>query len=148
VLLQNSAAHVYAVDVGTDQLHVKLRKDQRVTVMEQTDARQLTRAHFTRDIDIVVCDASFISATKILGPAMTLAQRGAHLVTLVKPQFELGQAALSKGGLIRDPELARDAVSIVSSWIAAQGWQVRADCKSPITGGSGNHEFLVHALKG
>ena len=147
VLLSGGAQHVYAVDVGSDQLHDNLRGDARVSVMEQTDARQLTRADFTRAIDIVVCDASFISATKILGPAMSLSRPSAQLVTLVKPQFELGQAALSKGGVIRDKELARDAVSIVSSWISAQGWRLIDECKSPITGGSGNHEYLLHALK-
>lgn len=148
VLLTRGAEHVYAVDVGTDQLHKKIRGDSRVIVMEQTDARQLTTADFTRKIDLVVCDASFISATKILGVPMTLARPGAHLVTLIKPQFEMGRDALGKGGVIRDKETAQDAVRIVRSWVEAQGWTLRADCKSPITGGSGNHEYLLHAVKG
>ncbi len=148
VLLSRGAAHVYAVDVGTDQLHKKIRGDGRVTVMEQTDARRLTKGHFDRPIDMVVCDASFISATKILDVPLELARRGAQLVTLIKPQFEMGAAAIGKGGVIRDKETAEDAVRIVSSWVQSRGWTVRADCRSPITGGSGNHEYLLHAVKG
>lgn len=147
VLLSRGAVNVYAVDVGTDQLHKKIRNDDRVTVMEQTDARHLTPGHFPRAIDLIVCDASFISATKILGAPMTLARPGAQLVTLIKPQFEMGRDALGKGGVIRDREIAEDAVRIVTSWIEASGWTVLGDCKSPITGGSGNHEYLLHARK-
>ncbi len=147
VLLSRGAAKVYAVDVGTDQLHTKIRSDDRAVVMEQTDARHLTRAHFDSPIDLVVCDASFISATKILGAPMALARPGAQLITLIKPQFEMGKGALGKGGVIRDRETAEDAVRIVRSWVEAQGWTLRADCKSPITGGSGNHEYLLHAVK-
>ena len=147
VLLTRGAKGVYAVDVGTDQLHKKIRGDDRVTVMEQTDARHLTGASFGRPIDLVVCDASFISATKILGAPMALARPGAQLITLIKPQFEMGRDALGKGGIIRDKETAEDAVRIVKSWIEASGWIFIADCKSPITGGSGNHEYLLHARK-
>lgn len=147
VLLTRGAAKVYAVDVGTDQLHKKIRGDDRVIVMEQTDARHLTAAQFAEPINLIVCDASFISATKILGAPMALAPPGAQLVTLIKPQFEMGRGALGKGGIIRDRETAEDAVRIVKSWIESTGWIVFGDCKSPITGGSGNHEYLLHARK-
>lgn len=147
VLLSRGAAHVYAIDVGTAQLNPKISSDHRVTVMEQTDARELTVGQFTRPIDLIVCDASFISATKVLGRPMTLAQAGARLVTLVKPQFELGRAALGKGGIIKDTDLANDAISIVSHWVEGQGWPVKAAMDSPIKGGSGNREFLLWAVK-
>ncbi|MEE9347945.1 MAG: TlyA family RNA methyltransferase [Robiginitomaculum sp.] len=147
VLLTGGARHVFAVDIGTAQLHDKIRGDSRVTVMEQTDARLLKPSDFNAPIDLIVCDASFISATKVLGMPMELASPKAQMVVLVKPQFEVGKGGLGKGGIVRDPEVARDALSIVASWVAAQGWRVIADCNSPIKGRSGNIEFLLHARK-
>jgi 23S rRNA (cytidine1920-2'-O)/16S rRNA (cytidine1409-2'-O)-methyltransferase len=103
VLLSRGAAKVYAVDVGTNQLAWKLRQDDRVVVMEQTNAKTLTRETIPDIIDIVVCDASFIGLAKVLGPALELAREGATLIALVKPQFEAGRGEVGKGGVVRDP---------------------------------------------
>ncbi|MDP9086683.1 MAG: TlyA family RNA methyltransferase, partial [Pseudomonadota bacterium] len=99
VLLTQGAVKVFAVDVGTNQLAWKLRQDPRVVVMEQTNAKLLTREIIPDAIDIVVCDASFIGLAKVLGPALALARPGAKLVALVKPQFEAGRSEVGKGGV-------------------------------------------------
>lgn len=144
VLLTHGAAKVFAVDIGTDQLHPKIRSNERVTVMEQTDARTLTLPEAP---DIIVCDASFISATKVLETPLTLAAPKAHLITLVKPQFEVGKAGIGKGGIVKSEDLALKALIDVSIWVEEQGWRVLARDTSPITGGSGNTEYLLHAVK-
>lgn len=103
VLLANGAAKVYAVDVGKGQLAWKLRQDPRVTVLEETNARYLTRAQVSEEIDFVACDASFIGLEKVLPAPMALTRAGAHLVALIKPQFQAGPQDVGKGGVVRDP---------------------------------------------
>lgn len=147
VLLRVGAAKIYAVDVGTDQLHPSLRQAPRLISLEQTDARALTLSQIPDPVDLIVCDASFISAMKVLERPFSLARAGAHLITLVKPQFEVGRQGLGRGGIVRDASLADDALVMVKNWIAEQGWDVLASCDSPIKGGSGNREFLLHAQK-
>ncbi len=148
VLLTRGAAHVFAVDSGTNQLAWKLRQDDRVTVHEQTSARILTDAHITRPIDIVVCDASFIALDKVLPVPMSFAKSGAWLAALIKPQFEVGKDQIGKGGVVRDPALHAAVCDRVMHWLESIDWPVTGLTQSPITGPSGNIEFLVAAQKG
>jgi 23S rRNA (cytidine1920-2'-O)/16S rRNA (cytidine1409-2'-O)-methyltransferase len=149
VLLTNGAVKVYAVDVGHGQLDTKLRNDARVVVMEETNARHLTAEMVPDMLDIIVCDASFISLTKVLPAALALAKPAAQLVTLIKPQFEVGKAEVSRGkGVIRDSALHQQVCADISAWVSAQGWHVVGITESPITGPKGNVEFLLYARKG
>lgn len=151
VLLQKGAAHVFAVDSGTNQLAWKLRQDPRVTVLEQTSARILTVQH----IDVqgiwapswVVCDASFIGLRKVLEVPLALAARPTRLVALIKPQFEVGRAEVGKGGVVRDPALHARVCDETRKWLESEGWQVDGIVQSPITGPEGNVEFLISALR-
>lgn len=147
VLVERGAVKVYAVDVGHDQLHVKLKGDARIISMEGQDARKLTADMFPVLPDIIVCDASFISAMKVLSAALDIAAKGTKLITLVKPQFEVGKAGIGRGGIVKSESLADQALSDVSAWVSAKGWQVEGMSDSPIKGGSGNHEFLLYAVK-
>ncbi|HZV17870.1 MAG TPA: TlyA family RNA methyltransferase [Sphingobium sp.] len=144
VLLTHGAARVYAVDSGTNQLAWKLRQDDRVIVHEQTSARILTAVHIPEPIDIIVCDASFISLAKVLERPLTFAAPGALLVALIKPQFEAGRADVGKGGVVRDPAIHARVCADVEAWLAARpGWASIGITPSPITGPEGNIEFLI-----
>jgi 23S rRNA (cytidine1920-2'-O)/16S rRNA (cytidine1409-2'-O)-methyltransferase len=147
VLLSRGAAKVYAVDVGTNQLAWKLRSDPRVAVHEQTNARELTSEIIPEPIDIVVCDASFISLAKVLDAALDLARPGAKLVALVKPQFEAGRQEVGKGGVVRDPAVHRRVCDAAAKWVESRGWNILGIEQSPITGPEGNVEFLLGAVK-
>jgi len=147
VLRQNGAAKIYAVDVGHGQLHVSLQDVPEIISMEGQDARALSAESFDTKPQLIVCDASFISCMKVLEQPLRLSSRTAELVTLVKPQFEVGKAGLKRGGLVKSESLALQALSDVSAWVMSQGWHVVATCKSPIKGGSGNTEYLLHARK-
>ena len=147
VLLSRGAAKVYAVDVGTNQLAWKLRQDPRVVVLEQTNARYLTGEHISEPIDMVVCDASFISLAKVLEAPLKLAKQGASLVALIKPQFEAGRAEVGKGGVVRDPSVHDRVCTEAKDWVESQGWTVLGVTPSPITGPEGNVEFLLGARK-
>lgn len=148
VLLQKGAAHVFAVDSGTNQLAWSLRQDDRVTVLEQTSARLLTSELIDRSCDWVVCDASFISLAKVLEVPLSLAAPQCTLVALIKPQFEVGREEVGKGGVVRDPDLHRRVCDEVRSWLETGGWEVLGIVESPITGPKGNVEFLVAARRG
>ena len=147
VLLNRGAAKVYAVDVGTNQLAWKLRSDARVIVHEQTNARDLTKGIIPEAVDIVVCDASFISLSKVLDAALDLAKPGARLVALVKPQFEAGREEVGKGGVVRDPAVHQRVCDEAAHWVRSKGWSVLGIEPSPITGPEGNVEFLLGATK-
>jgi 23S rRNA (cytidine1920-2'-O)/16S rRNA (cytidine1409-2'-O)-methyltransferase len=147
VLLSRGAAKVYAVDVGTNQLAWKLRQDPRVVVQEQTNARFLTAEQVPEPIDIVVCDASFISLAKVLEAPLKLAKPDAKLVALVKPQFEAGREEVGKGGVVRDPSVHEHVCTQAKVWVEEQGWTVLGIVQSPITGPEGNIEFLLGAEK-
>ncbi len=148
VMLTKGAAHVFAVDSGTNQLAWSLRQDPRVTVMEQTSARILTRDMIDRPIDLVVCDASFISLSKVLEVPLALAEHGARLAALIKPQFEVERHEVGKGGVVRDSGLHDRVCQAVIDWLESIDWPVLGLTTSPITGPSGNVEFLVAAQKG
>lgn len=147
VLLTQGAAHVFAVDSGTNQLAWKLRQDARVTVLEQTSARILTRDHITHDCNWVVCDASFIALSKVLERPLELAARECRLVALIKPQFEVAREEVGKGGVVRDPALHARVCDEVSHWLEAFGWDIEGIVESPITGPQGNVEFLISATR-
>ena len=144
VLLQRGAAAVTAVDVGHGQLAWSLRQDPRVSVLERTNARYLTRAQVPAPVDLLVCDASFIGLETLLPAPLALAAPGAWLVALIKPQFEVGRAQVGKGGVVRDPALHDAVCGRIRAWLAAQsGWSVTGLCESPIRGPEGNVEFLI-----
>jgi 23S rRNA (cytidine1920-2'-O)/16S rRNA (cytidine1409-2'-O)-methyltransferase len=145
VLLENGATKVFAVDSGTNQLAWKLRQDDRVIVHEQTSARILTGQHITDAIDLIVCDASFISLTKVLEQPMIFAKQGAWLIALVKPQFEAEREQVGKGGVVRDATVHQTVCEKVENWLVQSGWSVVGITKSPITGPKGNVEFLIAA---
>lgn len=147
VLLSKGAAHVFAVDSGTNQLAWKLRQDPRVTVLEQTSARVLTPAQIDAPCSWVVCDASFISLAKVLEVPLKLAATPCRLVALIKPQFEVGRAEVGKGGVVRDPALHERVCDEVRDWLEGLGWQVQGIVESPIKGPEGNVEFLISALR-
>jgi 23S rRNA (cytidine1920-2'-O)/16S rRNA (cytidine1409-2'-O)-methyltransferase len=147
VLLSRGAAKVYAVDVGTNQLAWKLRQDARVIVHEQTNARSIDRTTIPEAVDVIVCDASFISLAKVLEAPLRLAKPGAKLIALIKPQFEAGRGEVGKGGVVRDPEVHQRVCSEAKDWVEAQGWSVLGIVPSPITGPEGNVEFLLGAEK-
>lgn len=147
VLLSRGAAKVYAVDVGTNQLAWKLRQDSRVVVHEQTNARHLDASIISEPIDVVVCDASFISLAKVLEAPLKLAKGGGRLVALVKPQFEAGREEVGKGGVVRDPAVHERVCTEAKGWVESQGWSVLGITPSPITGPEGNVEFLLGAVK-
>ncbi|MEA3542043.1 MAG: TlyA family RNA methyltransferase [Pseudomonadota bacterium] len=148
VLLTKGAARVYAVDSGTNQLAWKLRSDDRVIVHEQTSARILTHAHIPEPVDIIVCDASFISLAKVLEKPIGFARPGAHLVALIKPQFEARREEVGKNGVVRDPAVHERVCADVQDWGVAQGWTIAGLTPSPITGPQGNVEFLLYARLG
>jgi 23S rRNA (cytidine1920-2'-O)/16S rRNA (cytidine1409-2'-O)-methyltransferase len=145
VLLTRGAARVYAVDSGTNQLAWKLRQDARVIVHEQTSARVLTDAHIPEPVDLIVCDASFISLAKVLPVPMRFARKGAQLIALIKPQFEAERHEIGKKGVVRDADVHARVCAEVQHWLAGCGWEVEALLTSPITGPEGNVEFLVAA---
>lgn len=147
VLLRTGAAKIYAVDVGRDQLHQKLRLEPAVISMEQTDARNLTRGMFDDLPDLLVCDASFISLAKLLPVPLSLVEPGAELVTLVKPQFEVGKDYVGKGGIIKDQARARQSLDDIANFLKSAGWKIEGSDLSPIKGGDGNTEYLLHARK-
>jgi 23S rRNA (cytidine1920-2'-O)/16S rRNA (cytidine1409-2'-O)-methyltransferase len=148
VLLQHGAARVYAVDVGHGQLAWALRQDDRVVVLERTNARHLTRAQVPESVDLVVCDASFIGLETVLPAPLARAGPGAHLVALIKPQFEVGKDRVGKGGVVRDPALHDAVCARIRDWLEAlPDWTVLGLAESPITGPEGNTEFLIAARR-
>ncbi len=148
VLLEQRATSVHAIDVGHGQLATKLAKDERVVSIEGLNARDLSPDDLSNPIDLIVCDVSFISLKLALPPALSLAESGANLVALVKPQFELNRSKLGKGGVVRDEELRRAVCVDIVDWLQnTQNWPVIGLEPSPITGTDGNQEFLVAARK-
>jgi 23S rRNA (cytidine1920-2'-O)/16S rRNA (cytidine1409-2'-O)-methyltransferase len=148
VLLQRGAARVYAVDVGHGQLDWRLRNDPRVVVLERTNARHLTQKLVPEPVDLVVSDVSFISLELALPAALALARRGARLIALIKPQFEVGKGQVGKGGVVRDPALHDAVCARIARWLGGeQKWQVLGITLSPITGPKGNREFLIAARR-
>ncbi len=147
VCLSRGAAKVYAVDVGRGQLHSTLASDPRVVELSGTDARVLDATLIPTPPDLIVTDVSFIALAKALPAALALAGEGAELVALVKPQFEVGRERVGKGGLVKDEAARKQALADVVAWLEGIGWRVLATTDSPISGGDGNREFLLRAVK-
>ncbi len=148
VLLARGAAKVFAVDVGSGQLHAKLKGDARVVSLENTDARVLTGAEITEAPDLIVCDASFIGLAKVLPAALALAAPRADLIALVKPQFEAGPGAGDRRGVLEESVARAAAAQAIAQIDGLEGFVVRAFADSPIRGGEGNLELIAHAQRG
>ncbi len=142
-LLQHGARHVIALDVGHNQIDYRLRTDARVEVREGVNARYLEPDNFDAKFDLVVMDVSFISATKIMPAIVPLMKETGKLITLIKPQFEVGRGEVGKGGIVRDPEKHGRVIAEVNSAAQGLGMEVKKVIESPIHGADGNVEFLA-----
>jgi 23S rRNA (cytidine1920-2'-O)/16S rRNA (cytidine1409-2'-O)-methyltransferase len=140
-VLQRGARIVYAVDVGHGQLNYGLRQDDRVVVMEKTNARH--PFDLPEPVDLMVMDVSFISISMVIPEAMNHLNPGHYIVSLVKPQFEAQKGQVGKGGVIRDPKIHADVLGRTVNWAVGQGLRVRNICRSPIQGDAGNREFFI-----
>jgi 23S rRNA (cytidine1920-2'-O)/16S rRNA (cytidine1409-2'-O)-methyltransferase len=140
-LLQRGARHVYAVDVGHGQMDYGLRQDERVTVMEKTNARH--PFDLPEQVDLIVIDVSFISLTMVIPEAVRHLDPGRYIAALVKPQFEAQKSQVGRGGVIKDPKVHADVLGNTVNWAVGQGLRVRNMCRSPIQGDAGNREFFI-----
>lgn len=148
LLLRRGARHVYAVDVGTNQLDWRLRQDARVTVLEQTDARSLSPALIPQTPGFLTADISFAGLRQMLPAALGLVAPDATAVLLIKPQFELPRAQVPKGGVVTDTAAQAEVCHAIQDWLAGQfSWTIIGLIPSPITGAEGNQEFLLAARK-
>ena len=145
-LLQHGAARVFAVDVGTNQLDWKLRRDSRVVSLEKTNARSLKLDRLGARVQLVTMDVSFISATLILPVLPPLLESPADVLVLVKPQFEVGKGQVGKGGIVREPALRQEAVEKVSRKLLELGFRDLAQAESLLPGAEGNLEYFLHAV--
>jgi 23S rRNA (cytidine1920-2'-O)/16S rRNA (cytidine1409-2'-O)-methyltransferase len=143
-LLQRGAPRVYAVDVGSGQLDDKLRRDNRVVVMENTNARGLDPRIFGDKPSLAVVDVAFISLEKVLPAVFGVLERIGETVALVKPQFEAGREAVGKGGVVRDPAQHRAVIGRLARYSILRGWHVLGVTASPLRGPKGNREFFLH----
>ena len=148
VLLRAGAAHVIAADVGYGQLAWALRTDERVTVLDRVNVRQLRPEQVAPAPDLVTADLSFISLGLVLPALIACASPDADFVLLVKPQFEVGKDRVGSGGVVRDPELRREAVAAVAAAAGAQGLGVAGVVASPLPGPSGNVEYFLWLRRG
>ena len=145
-LLQRGARRVFAIDVGHGQLADKLRRDERVVVLERTNARYLEEKSLGETVDLVVVDASFIGIEKLLAGIARVLRPGGTLVALVKPQFEAGKAEAARArGVIRDPKIRDAAIAKARDAIVASGFEVLGEIDSALKGPKGNRERFVHA---
>jgi 23S rRNA (cytidine1920-2'-O)/16S rRNA (cytidine1409-2'-O)-methyltransferase len=147
VLLERGARRIYAVDVGRDQLHARLRHNDKIISIEATDIRALDPSRFAEKPDFASVDVSFISLKLVLPAVEKLLRPRAILVALIKPQFEAGRAD-SKKGIVRDPAVHAAICAGIETFLLARGWRVGGIIPSPIFGGDGNREFFVEAKRG
>jgi len=148
VLLRRGAREVVAVDVGYGQLAWRLQQDERVTVHDRTNVRDLSLDLVGDPVDVVVGDLSFISLALVLEALIGVTAADGDLALMVKPQFEVGKERVGKGGVVRDPELRTEAVVGVADAAAALGWGARMVVTSPLPGPSGNVEFFLWLRRG
>ena len=146
-MLQNGATKVYAIDVGHGQLAWKLRNDERVVCMEKTNFRYMQADALGQQVDFASCDVSFISLTKILGPAFALLKPLGQMVCLIKPQFEAGREKVGKKGVVRDKAVHEEVIERIITFALENGFSVHHLEYSPIKGPEGNIEYLVHIEK-
>ncbi|MDV2685155.1 TlyA family RNA methyltransferase [Alkalihalophilus lindianensis] len=143
--LQNGAKKVYALDVGYNQLAWKIRQDERVIVMERTNFRYVKPEDLTEGLpQFATIDVSFISLKIILPVLKTMLMRGGEVVALVKPQFEAGREQVGKKGIVREPSIHKEVLTKMTSFVQAEGYNIEGIDFSPIRGGEGNIEFLMH----
>ncbi|MGI8917567.1 MAG: TlyA family RNA methyltransferase [Pyrinomonadaceae bacterium] len=142
-LLQHGAASVVALDVGHNQLDWRLRNDPRVTVKEGVNARYLKPEDFANKFDLAVMDVSFISATKVMPALIPLLADAGRLITLIKPQFEVGRGEVGSGGIVRDPEKHARVIAEVNQAATQLGLRDSGLIESPLQGADGNREFLA-----
>ncbi|MDJ0614009.1 MAG: TlyA family RNA methyltransferase, partial [Rhizobiaceae bacterium] len=149
VLLQHGAAHVFGIDVGHDQMDGRISAHEQMTSIEGLNARDLTLGYLNNKVpEFITSDVSFISLKLALPPALSIAAPGAKGIFLIKPQFEVGKDDLGKGGIVRDPELAKQCASDLESWLSSvSGWAAKHLIPSPVLGGDGNMEFLLAGEK-
>src|SRR6516225_2136620 len=147
VLAARSARRIYAVDVGTGQLHPRIAARSEVISMEQTDIRTLDPARLAEPPDFAVVDVSFISLKLVLPAIGKLLCARATILALIKPQFEAARAAIKKG-IVRDPAVRAAVCDDIAAFFATEGWRVGGVIPSPIPGGDGNREFLIEAERG
>ena len=149
-LLQHGAARVIAVDTGQGQIHNRVRQDSKVRLLENTNARYLTREQLGESVDLIAMDVAFISATLVIPAAIAAAfipaSQPRHLIVLVKPQFEVGRQQVGKGGIVKDPGAQQFAVDRVRASVEQLHPQSIDVIDSPILGVEGNREFLLHAV--
>lgn len=146
-MLQNGASRVYSVDVGHGQLAWKLRNDERVVCMEQTNFRFMTPGDIADELDFASVDVSFISLTKILIPARNLLKAGGEMVCLIKPQFEAGREKVGKNGVVREASTHSEVIHRILDYAGSIGFDVLHLEFSPIKGPEGNIEYLMHIRK-
>jgi 23S rRNA (cytidine1920-2'-O)/16S rRNA (cytidine1409-2'-O)-methyltransferase len=147
-LLQRGAAHVVALDVAYGELDYRLREDHRVSVLERVNARALTPEQLPFQPDLITIDVSFISLTKVLPAVLAAAAPRFDCLAMVKPQFEVGRERIGKGGVVRDPELRREAVTTVADGARALGATVLGAAASSLAGPSGNRETFLWLAEG
>ncbi len=145
-LLQRGAVRVYAIDVGYGQLAWNLQQDERVIMMDRTNARYLES--LAEPVDLATIDVSFISLRLILPAVRGWLRPGGQIVALIKPQFEAGREQVGKGGVVRDPAVHRAVLEEITAWAESHGLGLMGLVRSPITGPAGNVEFLAHWLPG
>lgn len=143
-MLQNGASHVYAIDVGTNQLAWKLRSDSRVTSMEKTNIRYVVPEDIDTLVDFVSIDVAFISLTKVLTPVKALMKENAEIVCLIKPQFEAGREKVGKKGVVREKSVHIEVIELVMNYALSLGFFVKGIECSPIRGPEGNIEYLLY----
>ena len=143
-MLQNGASKVFSVDVGYGQFAWKLRQDPRVVCMEKTNIRYVTVDDIGEQLDFASVDVSFISLTKVLGPAKALLKEDAEMVCLIKPQFEAGREKVGKKGVVRDPAVHEEVINTIIDFVTEIGFHVLHLEYSPIKGPEGNIEYLIH----
>ena len=144
VLLERGAKHVFAIDVGHSQM---MLRDDRITLHEGLNARDLEAEYISPHVSLIVCDVSFIPLHIALPPALNLVTSGAHLIALIKPQFEVGKDGVGKGGLVKDKNAYERVNENITQFLIASGWSVQGIILSPMEGGDGNQEFLIAAEK-
>jgi len=147
-LLQRGAAHVIALDVAYGELDYRLRADERVTVIERTNARAITAGELPYRPDLVVIDVSFISLRKVLPAVLATTADGFDCLAMVKPQFEVGRERIGKGGVVKDPELRREVVNEVAAAAREAGAAVLGSAPSALPGPSGNKETFLWLAEG
>jgi 23S rRNA (cytidine1920-2'-O)/16S rRNA (cytidine1409-2'-O)-methyltransferase len=143
-LLQRGVEKVIAVDVGYGQLHWKIRKDPRVTVLEKTNIRYLGPEKLKEKVDGAVIDVSFISLKHVVPPVSKMLLKDAFIIALIKPQFEVERGQVGKGGVVRDPALPQQVINNLSLFFEGLGWRVTGHIQSPLLGPKGNREFFIH----